>query len=307
MKKVIITGPTGPIGHALIEECINNNIEVFAICRPKSPRIKELPNNELLKIIEIDLNNLLEARELLPEKIDVFYHLGWSGTFGDIRNNIYLQNKNVEYTLDAVELAHLCGCNTFIGAGSQAEYGRVEGKITASTSTVPENGYGIAKLCAGIMSRIQAHKYGIRHIWTRILSVYGPYDGANTMVMSTISKLFNGEKPIFTKGEQMWDYLYPKDAGSIMLSLSGERSIDGKIYVLGSGTVRPLREYIEIIRDNIEPSLELGIGELPYSKQQVMYLCADNEDICNGLNYSYKYDFYSGIKETIDWYRTNKR
>ena len=209
--------------------------------------------------------------------------------------------------MDAVELAHLCGCNTFIGAGSQAEYGRVEGKITASTSTVPENGYGIAKLCAGIMSRIQAHKYGIRHIWTRILSVYGPYDGANTMVMSTISKLFNGEKPIFTKGEQMWDYLYSKDAGSIMLSLSGERSIDGKIYVLGSGTVRPLREYIEIIRDNIEPSLELGIGELPYSKQQVMYLCADNEDICNGLNYSYKYDFYSGIKETIDWYRTNKR
>lgn len=307
MKKVIITGPTGPIGHALIEECINNNIKVFAICRPKSPRIKELPNNELLKIIEIDLNNLLEARELLPEKIDVFYHLGWSGTFGDIRNNMYLQNKNVEYTLDAVELAHLCGCNTFIGAGSQAEYGRVEGKITASTSTVPENGYGIAKLCAGIMSRIQAHKYGIRHIWTRILSVYGPYDGANTMVMSTISKLFNGEKPIFTKGEQMWDYLYSKDAGSIMLSLSGERSIDGKIYVLGSGTVRPLREYIEIIRDNIEPSLELGIGELPYSKQQVMYLCADNEDICNGLNYSYKYDFYSGIKETIDWYRTNKR
>ena len=269
MKKVIITGPTGPIGHALIEECINNNIEVFAICRPKSPRIKELPNNELLKIIEIDLNNLLEARELLPEKIDVFYHLGWSGTFGDIRNNMYLQNKNVEYTLDAVELAHLCGCNTFIGAGSQAEYGRVEGKITASTSTVPENGYGIAKLCAGIMSRIQAHKYGIRHIWTRILSVYGPYDGANTMVMSTISKLFNGEKPIFTKGEQMWDYLYSKDAGSIMLSLSGERSIDGKIYVLGSGTVRPLREYIEIIRDNIEPSLELGIGELPYSNAHV--------------------------------------
>ena len=46
------------------------------------------------------------------------------------------------------------GCYKFIGAGSQAEYGRVEGKLTALTLTFPENGYGIAKLCAGQMSRI---------------------------------------------------------------------------------------------------------------------------------------------------------
>ena len=38
---------------------------------------------------------------------------------------MYIQNKNVEYTLDAVYLAKRFGCDTFIGAGSQAEYGIV--------------------------------------------------------------------------------------------------------------------------------------------------------------------------------------
>lgn len=96
------------------------------------------------------------------------------------------QLQNIQYTLDAVELASRIGCKKFVGAGSQAEYGRVEGVLSASTPVFPENGYGIAKLCAGQMSRILCEQKQIEHIWTRILSIYGPYDGENTMIMSSI-------------------------------------------------------------------------------------------------------------------------
>ena len=128
--------------------------------------------------------------------------------------------------MDAVELAHICGCNTFIGAGSQAEYGSFKGKLRPDTPTFPENGYGMAKLCAGEMTRVQAHKHKMKHIWTRILSVYGPYDEIKTMVMSTIAVLIREEKSSFTKGEQRWDYLYSKDAGAIMFALGSEKSVD---------------------------------------------------------------------------------
>lgn len=305
MKKVIITGPTGAIGNALIEECINNNVEVFAVCRPGSDRIKNLPKNSKLHIVEYDLKNLGKAFEALPNDCDVLYHFAWAGTFGDVRNDMALQVKNIQYTLDAVDLAYKCGCHTFVGAGSQAEYGRVEGKLRADTPAFPENGYGMAKLCAGEMSRVQAHKCGMKHVWTRILSVYGPYDGNYTMVMSTINKLLNSEIPSFTKGEQMWDFLYAKDAGAIMFALGSDKSIDGKIYCLGSGVARPLKEYIEIIRDSINPNLKLNLGAIPYAKNQVMYLCADNSDLINDLNYEYRYDYSTGIKETIDWVKGN--
>ena len=161
------------------------------------------------------------------------------------------QNLNVKYALDAVEAAAKLGCDTFVGAGSQAEYGRFEGALNGSVPAFPENGYGIAKLCAGQMTRILCHQKGMRHIWTRILSIYGPYDGDKTMVMSTIGKLLKGESPSCTKGEQMWDFLYSKDA-ALAMRLLGEKGVDGKVYCIGGGQARPLKEYIEIMGQAME-------------------------------------------------------
>lgn len=306
IKNVIITGPTGSIGTALTDKLTSENIEVYAICRANSKRIDNLPKALNVHVIECDLSELAQVRSQLPQQCDVFFHFGWAGTFGNIRNDMYLQNKNIRYTLDAVELAKECGCHTFIGAGSQAEYGRVEGMLDAKTPAFPENGYGMAKLCAGQMSRVKCQEYGIRHVWTRILSVYGPYDGENTMVMSTIHKLLNGEKPVFTPGEQMWDYLYSKDAAGLFYAIA-RKGIDGKVYCVGGGKAKPLAEYIGDIRNAINPELELGIGELPYNDKQVMYLCANTEELIADTGYQYKYSFEEGIKETIEWYKGKEK
>ena len=306
MKRVIITGPTGAIGIALIQTLIANGIEVLAVVRRGSNRIENIPISELVEIVELDLADLSKLPEMVKKQYDAFYHLGWDGTFGNIRNNMQGQLQNIQYSLDAVETAFRMGCKRFVGAGSQAEYGRVEGKLASSTPTFPENGYGIAKLCAGQMTRILCEQKGMEHIWVRILSVFGPYDGENTMVMSTINKLLKGEKPIFTKGEQMWDYLYSKDAGKA-LKLLGKKGVDGKIYCLGSGQVRQLRTYIEEIRDSIDSNLELGIGEVPYVPNQVMYLCADIEELTKDTEFVPEYSFEAGIKETVDWCKRQSR
>ena len=305
MKRVIITGPTGAIGIALIQKLINENTQVTAVCRAGSQRIKRIPLNPLVKIVECSLAEICNLPKLLNEKYDVFYHFGWDGTFGNSRNNMHAQNLNVKYTLDAVEIASELGCHTFIGAGSQAEYGRFEGKLNDKSPTNPENGYGIAKLCAGQMSRILCKQKNMKHIWTRILSVYGPFDGDKTMVMSTIDKLLNHEKPEFTKGEQKWDYLYSEDA-ALAMYLLGEKGIDGKIYCIGGGVVRPLYEYIEMIRDNIDKNAELGLGDIPYGEKQVMYLCADISDLKEDVGFLPEYSFQNGIIKTIEWYKQNK-
>ena len=298
MRKIIITGPTGAIGHALIEKCLSEGCEVFAICRPNSARIKSLPKNAGLHVLEYDLSELEKAKEALPSDCDVLYHFGWAATFGDARNDMPTQIKNIEYTIDAVHLAHACGCSTFIGAGSQAEYGRVEGKLSADTPAFPDNGYGMAKLCAGQMSRVEAQKLGIKHIWTRILSVYGPYDGPYTMVMSTIAKLQAGDVPQFTKGEQIWDFLYSGDAARAFFLL-GEKGFDGKVYVLGSGKARPLAEYIKIIRDEVMPGAKIDLGVIPYAPNQVMYLKADIDELVKDVGFDPYMKFEDGIKAII--------
>ena len=306
MKGVIITGPTGAVGRALIESLIENGINVLAVTRKNTKRLSNIPSSPLVRTVGLDLSeikNLPEIVSQLPGEYDAFYHLGWADTFGeDARNDVKSQLLNVGFSVDALEAAAKMGVKVFIGAGSQAEYGRHEGALSSDTPAFPENGYGIAKLAAGQFTRLRASQLGVKHLWIRILSVYGPCDGKGTMIMSTIRSLLNRERPSLTKGEQLWDYLYSKDAGRA-LYLLGEKGKDQKTYCLGSGTKRPLREYMEELRDAIDPSLPLGIGERPYSKNQVMSLFADISALTEDTGFVPSYTFSEGIKETIDWVR----
>lgn len=302
MKHVAITGATGAIGVALIQKCIAEQVEVWVLCRKDSGRISYIPRHPLVHLTECSLDGLKKlSAEKIPE-CEVFYHFAWASTIGMGRNDAYLQLKNVEYTLDAVHLAKRIGCETFIGAGSQAEYGRHETLLTSGTPTFPENGYGMAKLCAGQMSRLECKKLGLRHIWTRILSVYGPYDGQTTMISMLIRKLLNGEKPLLTKGEQQWDYLYSQDAAEALFRL-GLKGKEDKIYCIGSGKTAPLYEYIEKVRQAVNPVAELGIGEVPYSPNQVMFLGADISELTKDTGFRLTTDFDEGIKKTVQWFR----
>lgn len=302
MKKAIVTGPTGAIGIALIQELLGQGVKVTAVCHRGSERINRIPESDMVQIEECNLDELYSLTEILDFDYDIFYHFAWACTVGESRNNIEAQVANLQYTIDAVEVAALLGCKKFIGAGSQAEYGRYEGKLNADVPAFPENGYGMAKLCAGQMSRIRCRQLGIQHIWTRVLSVYGPYDGENTMVISMIRRMLQGERPICTKGEQIWDYIYSRDAAKAFYLL-GESGQDGKVYCIGSGQGIPLKEYISTIRKQIDESLEIGFGEVPYSDKQVMYLCADIRELQKDTGFGPEYSFEEGIRETIEWCR----
>lgn len=297
--RIAITGPTGAIGMALIKKCMEQQISVLAICHKGSRRINNIPTDPLVKVIELDLADYHTFDPKDIKKCDVFYHLAWNGTFGDSRNDMSLQVKNIQWTLDAVKLAKRLGCHTFVGAGSQAEYGRVEGLLRPDTSAFPENGYGMAKLCAGQMSRNVCEQLGICHIWTRILSVYGPYDGKDTMIMSSLSKMMANEPTAFTKGEQLWDYLYSEDAADALLAL-GTDGVHGKIYCLGSGEAHPLSWYIQIMHQLTKSKADIGLGKLPYRDKQVMHLQADTSELQKDIGFRPRTAFAEGIKLLID-------
>lgn len=236
----------------------------------------------------------------------VFYHLGWSGTFGEQRNDADMQQKNVEYTLDAVRLAKRLGCVHFIGVGSQAEYGRFDGRLTPDTRTLPENEYGRAKLAAGIRSAELCRELGLRHSWVRVLSVYGPFDGRNTMIMSVIRGLLSGERVALTKGEQIWNYLYSGDAARALLMLGASSlSVQSRTYCLAGEAEGGLREYIlRLCRAAGADESLLGFGEIPYGSAQVMYLTADISRLWHDVGFVPETTFDDGIKKTIEWVRT---
>ncbi len=297
MKRAVITGASGVVGSALLDELLKNDYEVLALLREGSSHNTRIPDHPALIKKECSLEHL----KSFPgdgTKRDVFFHLGWSGTKGRDRNDPYIHTKNIEYALDAVTVAARLNCGLFIGAGSQGEYGRPGVTLTPETLPVPETAYGTAKLCAGHMTREYAHSLEMRQIWTRILSVYGKCDGEKTLVTSFLDSLMKGESPQCTKGEQIWDLLYQKDAARA-LRLIAERGKDGAVYLIGSGDARPLREMLEEIRDTAAPGVPIAFGAVPYSPRQVMYLSADISAVRADTGWEPEFSLREGILDMM--------
>lgn len=307
MKKAIVTGATGAVGTALVNKLISENVEVLVLVR-KGGRVNKIPNNPLVKIAYCALDEMADFQNKNNEKYDAFFHLAWAGPYGKDRNDMFLQLENVRCELEAVKLASRFGCEVFVGAGSQAENGRLADgeKVSPSSPEKAENGYGIAKLTAGKMSRILCSQLGIRHEWCRILSTYGPGDGSHTMVMSTIIKFLNGEDCDFTKGEQQWDFIYNGDVANAFY-LAAEKGKDGAVYTVGSGETRSLKDYITDIRDLADPNAKCNFGAVDYFPNQVMYLCADITDLQKDTGFKPTTDFKTGIENTIKWYKLQEK
>lgn len=308
MKRAIVTGSTGMLGVATIEVLLKEGYEVVAIARPGSARLKNIPDDENVTVVELDLSEIDTLPEVLAasgiDGADIFFHFSWDGTHGESRDDMDIQMRNIESSIAAVRAAAVLKCETFLGAGSQAECGPVKDgvKVAPDTPCFPTNGYGIGKLAAGQMTRIEAGKLGMKHVWCRILSVYGPCDGFHTMVMSGIGLMLEGKKASYTKAEQMWDYIYCKDAARAFY-LAATKGKDKAVYCIGSGSVRKLSEYIEAIRNEINPNLPIGFGEVEYYPGQVMYLCADTTSLVEDTGFAPEYTFEQGIKETVNWFR----
>lgn len=299
MKRVIITGATGAIGTALINEFVNNNIEVLVFTRKESKRNNNIINNKLVKILYCSLNEIEYQQNNTGTDYDCFFHLAWAGASGEARNDKTLQEKNVEYAVNAVECAKRFGCNKFIGIGSQAEYGLVNEPLTTKTETNPVTEYGKAKLLAGQKTKAKAEKLGLEFNWIRVLSIYGPNDGDNTLISYLVKTMKKNEDVHVTKCEQIWDYLYSEDAASA-IKMVAEKGVNGKTYVLGSGKALILKEYVETIKKIIKSTSNIEYGYLEYSNNQVMCLYANISEIVQDIKWLPKTSFSSGITTIIN-------
>ncbi|MDO4343719.1 MAG: NAD(P)-dependent oxidoreductase [Eubacteriales bacterium] len=296
MKSIVVTGATSMIGVALIEACVKENIEVLAIVRRQSVHLDRLPKSSLITICESSLDEL-ESVDIEEKKYDVFYHFAWDYTSKTNRDNPILQEKNIKYTLDAVELAKKLGCRKFIGAGSQAEYGKIDGMIRPDSSVSPLISYGMAKYAAGKLSEKRCSQLGMEFVWGRIFSVYGRYDNEGTMLVYAIDQWLDGNTAKFSAATQMWDYLHEKDAGQIFYLL-GKEPVKNGVYCIASGQARPLKEFIMELKDCFGDSAACEF-EKPSEHSSLLGLEADISTLKDEIHYAPEIEFAEGVSDMI--------
>ncbi|MCR5847098.1 MAG: NAD(P)-dependent oxidoreductase [Lachnospiraceae bacterium] len=305
IKRAIVTGATGLTGNALVRYLSDKGIEVAAVARRNSSRISSIPRRDNVKIIECNIDEYHNADSLFKDEYDAFFHLAWDGSLGnnkvDNRYNVELQMNNLNCFVQAVELSNRIGCKKFIATGTQAEYGPVNGVIDENTPLKPTTAYGSAKVCAHNMSDILCDRYGIALIWCRLFSIYGPHDGAMSLVDTAIKELVCNNKSIeYTSGLQKWNYLYSFDAAKALYLLA-EKTDKSDTFCVASKESRPLKEYINIIHEVSKTGIIPELGKKQSNSPVSMDVNIDK--LVNAAGFCEDYSFEQGIGIIFDEFK----
>lgn len=257
-----ITGASSFIGVELCRYLSDNGHEVIAMSRKENEQLNTIANNGHLRVFYADMGNLAEkARDV---KADVFIHLAWAGALLGQRDNQELQEGNISFSLECVKLSKEMGCQLYVDAGSQAEYGIVPGVLTEETPCNPVSAYGKAKLKMYHETRELTQKLGLKYIHLRILSVYGENDHPNTLIMSSLRKLKNNEPIEMRSGGQKWNYVYVKDAARQIAELAfnavRDNSFSYEVYNIASEDTRKLQDFVIAMKEICGSQSELKFG-----------------------------------------------
>lgn len=307
MNKVVVLGANGYIGSRLSMALAESGYDVVALV-DKRFNYAHLSDIDHLKTIEFqleDLDGLYDNPYL--DRVDTLFHMAWSAVNAQLRNEAEEQVKNIMFGLKVLEFAEHQGVKHVIIPGSAAEVSCGDGVITGKEVPAPSDMYSSAKVATRYICQTYALQHKIDLVWTLITSIYGPNRNDNNLITYAIQSLLNGEKPEFTGLAQKWDYLHIDDLVNALIAL-GEKGIGGKVYPVGSGEYKSLREYVEMIRDIIDPELPLGIGALPYKNlNKIDNQVLDISELRNDTGFTPQRSFLEGITEVINDYKQRNK
>jgi nucleoside-diphosphate-sugar epimerase len=257
-----ITGASSFIGVELCRYLSDNGHSVIAMSRRENEHLEEIKKDGHLQVFRADMLSLFDKAKGISA--DVFIHLAWAGTTHEDRNNPAIHEENVRLSLECVNLAKQMGCQLYVDAGSQAEYGIVPGVLTENTPCNPISAYGKGKLKMYQESAKLTKKLGLKYIHLRILSVYGENDHDETLIKSALKKLKANEPIEMRSGGQKWNYVYVKDAARQIAELSfyavNDDSFHQEVYNIASNDTRLLQDFIKVMKSISNSSSDLSFG-----------------------------------------------
>lgn len=271
MTSFIITGATSMIGISLCQYLSSfDSHKVYAVCREGSDGLKHIPEKDNIKIIHSDLEHISDIANVI-DHADVFINLAWTNTDQKGRNDAILQGINVDYAKEAMHVAALKGCQLFVEAGSQAEYGFIQDLITEETPCNPEVEYGKAKLRVFQEGSILCNSMGLKYLHLRIFSTFGENDRPWTLIMSAIDKMLKNEDLQLSSCTQNWNYLYVNDcARQIFLLceyLINKPNFKSGVYHIASKDTRPLKNFLEEMKFVLNSYSILNYGSVIPAKK----------------------------------------
>ena len=313
---VLVTGADGFIGSHLVEKLLEEGYNVRAFVYYNSFNswgwLDTLDKNKLRKI-EIfsgdirDPNGVKEAMK----GIDIVFHLAAliAIPFSYHSPDSYV-DTNIKGTLNVLQAARDLKTKRILITSTSEVYGTA--KYVPIDENHPYQGqspYSATKIGADRLAESFYKSFNMPITIVRPFNTYGPRQSSRAVIPTIITQLLNGETEIKLGAlTPTRDFNYVKDTvkGFIEIAKS-ENTIGEEINIATCSEISIEELALEII-NQINPKAKIICDEerLRPDKSEVNRLLGCNKKIKKLTNWSPKYSFEEGIKETIEWFKNEE-
>ena len=323
---ILVTGGTGFIGSRLALSCLEKNHKVNVLGQENTEAEKE--NSKLIKEkgAEVILASVLNKNIIseVTRNMDYIFHFAAAQHEMNIPDQKFWE-VNVEGTRNIISGAIENGVKRFIHGSTIGVYGSLQGEIDEDSPTNPNNIYEQSKFEAEKL--VLSYNDRIPTVIIRIPETFGPGD-------RRLLKLFKGIKTntffIVGKGENLHHLIYIDDLIEGMYLASENDEAVGKIFLFAGQKAITTNEMIATIAKDFNtnfPKIKLPLTPMmiaatiiekifrplgiqpPLHRRRMDFFVKgyqlSTKKSNKILGFNPKFDFDSGVKETIKWYEQN--
>ncbi len=325
-KKLLITGASGFLGYHLVEEAVKQGFEVTAAVRRNSPveQLKKFP----IEFTSLDYEDHRALLKNLTEgNYDYIVHAAGATKANHAED---YDRVNAQYTQNLAQAAVAYGqhLKKFVFISSLAAVGPLDNSfdtITEKKVSKPVTPYGKSKLLA---EANLASFNTLPLIVLRPTAIYGPMERDLFLIVKSINR---GLELYIGQIDQMLSFVHVKDVARVSLQALTSSTQKGT-YNLSDGQRYDRYALTSILKNTLHkktikihlpiPMVKAlaAVLELFYSfskkkpalnTEKMAELTARNW-VCSidllkkDIGYLPEYTLQSGMKETVEWYKTNK-
>ena len=311
-KTILVTGGTGFVGTNFVKELSQHNVKIIVPIHKRTLNFQ----SDKIETIHADLTKIEDCMKVCQNVDYIFHAAGMvSAARMTVNNPMTAISTNLIVTLRILEAAMKQNVKKILlfSSGTTGypayDHAVTEEEMFKDDPAEVYYGYGWSRRYTEILGNFASKKSDLKVAICRPTGVYGSYDdfdpSTSHVIPALIKRAIDKENPyiVWGSGEEIRDFLHVKDLvrGCLLLL---EKNANSDPVNIGSGKEYKIKEIVKTIlnlTDNKNTKIEFDNTKpttIPVRKVNV-------EKAKKILGFEIKISLEEGLKETINWYKSN--